>query len=95
MGMKKIDATDYTVGVVGAGAMGQGIAQVSAQGGMRTIILDVKPGAAEAAKASGADIRLGEMAEAIYAKLDAKGFGSMDFSGVFKDLTGELGRGAN
>lgn len=52
MGMKAIDAADYTVGVVGAGAMGQGIAQVSAQGGMRTIILDVKPGAAEAAKAT-------------------------------------------
>lgn len=50
--MKAIDAADYTVGVVGAGAMGQGIAQVSAQGGMKTIILDVKPGAADAAKAT-------------------------------------------
>ena len=60
--MKKIDATDYTVGVVGAGAMGQGIAQVSAQGGMRTIILDVKPGAAEAAKATIAG-RLDRMVE--------------------------------
>jgi len=62
VGMKKIDATDYTVGVVGAGAMGQGIAQVSAQGGMRTIILDVKPGAAEAAKATIAG-RLDRMVE--------------------------------
>ena len=51
--------------------------------------------AAGAAKSAGAEIRLGELAEAIYAKLDEKGFGGMDFSGVFKDLTGELGRGAN
>ena len=50
--MKAIEAADYVVGVVGAGAMGQGIAQVSAAGGMRTIILDAKPGAAEAAKAA-------------------------------------------
>ena len=46
--------------------------------------------AAEAAKASGADIRLGEMAETIYAKLDEKGFGGLDFSGVIKDVRGEL-----
>ena len=48
--MKRVDAADYTVGVVGLGAMGQGIAQVSAQGGMRTILIDAKPGAAEAAR---------------------------------------------
>lgn len=60
--MKAIEASDYTVGVVGAGAMGQGIAQVSAQGGMRTIILDAKPGAAESAKATIAG-RLDRMVE--------------------------------
>ncbi|HSF95939.1 MAG TPA: 3-hydroxyacyl-CoA dehydrogenase [Thermohalobaculum sp.] len=48
--MKQPDAADYTVGVVGAGAMGQGIVQVSVQGGMRCLILDAKPGAAEAAR---------------------------------------------
>ncbi len=45
--MKNIDSADYVVGVVGAGAMGQGIIQVAVQGGMRTLILDARPGGAE------------------------------------------------
>jgi 3-hydroxybutyryl-CoA dehydrogenase len=48
--MKNPEAADYVVGVIGAGAMGQGIIQVSVQGGMRCMILDAKPGAAEAAR---------------------------------------------
>ena len=48
--MKHPDADDYLVGVVGCGAMGQGIAQVSVTGGMRTLIHDAREGAAEAAK---------------------------------------------
>ena len=40
----------YAVGVVGCGAMGQGIAQVSAQGGMRTILFDAREGGAAAAR---------------------------------------------
>ncbi len=48
--MKHPEADDYLVGVVGCGAMGQGIAQVSATGGMRTLIHDAREGAAEAAK---------------------------------------------
>jgi 3-hydroxybutyryl-CoA dehydrogenase len=48
--MKHPDATDYLVGVVGAGAMGQGIIQVAVQGGMRALILDARPGGAEAAR---------------------------------------------
>ena len=40
----------YTVGVVGCGAMGQGIAQVSVQGGMRTILFDAREGGAAAAR---------------------------------------------
>jgi 3-hydroxybutyryl-CoA dehydrogenase len=46
-----VDSEDYCVGVVGLGAMGQGIAQVSAMGGMRTLLFDAKPGAAEAGRA--------------------------------------------
>ncbi|MGE4149474.1 MAG: 3-hydroxyacyl-CoA dehydrogenase [Hyphomicrobiaceae bacterium] len=42
--------TDLTVGVVGAGTMGRGIIQVSAQGGMNVIAYDEKPDAAPAAK---------------------------------------------
>ena len=48
--MKHPDASDYTVGVVGAGAMGQGIIQVAVQGGMRALVLDARPGGAEAAR---------------------------------------------
>ncbi len=48
--MKDPNAPDYVVGVVGAGTMGQGIAQVAAQGGMRTLILDSREGAAEAGR---------------------------------------------
>ncbi len=48
--MKAADAPDYVVGVIGAGAMGQGIAQVSVQSGARTILMDAKPGACEAAR---------------------------------------------
>ncbi|KCZ93191.1 3-hydroxyisobutyrate dehydrogenase [Hyphomonas johnsonii] len=46
--------------------------------------------AASAAKGAGADIRLGELAEAIYTQLDEKGFGNLDFSGVIKDVRGEI-----
>jgi len=43
---------DLIVGVVGTGAMGRGIIQVSAQGGMRVVCFDEKPGAAQGAKAA-------------------------------------------
>ncbi|MDT8343197.1 MAG: 3-hydroxyacyl-CoA dehydrogenase [Thermohalobaculum sp.] len=48
--MKPADAADYILGVAGAGAMGQGIAQVAAQGGMRVLLLDAREGAARAAR---------------------------------------------
>lgn len=42
---------DLLIGVVGAGAMGQGIAQVALQGGLRVVLHDTRPGgAAEAAE---------------------------------------------
>ena len=42
---------DLIVGVIGAGAMGQGIVQVSLQGGMSVVLFDAKPGGAAAAAA--------------------------------------------
>ncbi|MEM6679186.1 MAG: 3-hydroxyacyl-CoA dehydrogenase [Pseudomonadota bacterium] len=48
--MKTPDAADYCLGVAGAGAMGQGIVQVAVQGGIRTIVIDAREGAAAAAK---------------------------------------------
>jgi 3-hydroxybutyryl-CoA dehydrogenase len=41
---------DLTVGVIGTGAMGRGIVQVAAAGGMRVLITDSRPGAAEDAR---------------------------------------------
>ena len=48
--MKAPDAADYCIGVAGAGAMGQGIVQVAVQGGIQTILIDAREGAAAAAK---------------------------------------------
>jgi 3-hydroxybutyryl-CoA dehydrogenase len=45
------NASDLVLGVVGTGAMGRGIAQVAAQGGMTVVAYDAMPGAAKAAKA--------------------------------------------
>jgi len=53
-----------TVGVVGTGAMGRGIAQIAAQAGSQVWLFDAKPGAAEQAAAA-----LGEQ----WDKLSAKG----------------------
>jgi 3-hydroxybutyryl-CoA dehydrogenase len=41
---------DLTVGVIGTGAMGRGIAQVAAAGGMRVLMTDARPGAAQEAR---------------------------------------------
>ena len=38
--MKSAEASDYVLGIVGAGAMGQGIAQVAVAGGIATILHD-------------------------------------------------------
>ncbi|MGO1461580.1 MAG: 3-hydroxyacyl-CoA dehydrogenase PaaH [Marinobacter sp.] len=43
-------ATDISVAVIGAGAMGSGIAQVAAQAGHRVFLLDQREGAAEAGR---------------------------------------------
>lgn len=41
---------DLTVGVIGTGAMGRGIVQVTAAGGMNVLMIDTRPGAAEEAR---------------------------------------------
>ena len=48
--MKNPTTDVLTIGVVGAGAMGQGIVQVSLTGGMRAVIYDAKPGGGEAGR---------------------------------------------
>ncbi|MDH5537191.1 MAG: 3-hydroxyacyl-CoA dehydrogenase [Betaproteobacteria bacterium] len=48
----KFDASrpDLTIGVIGTGAMGRGIAQVAAAGGMTVLMTDARPGAAQEAR---------------------------------------------
>ncbi len=62
------NAADTTVAVIGTGTMGRGIMQVSAEGGMRVIAYDEKPGAAEAAKTYIKGMLEGQVAKG---KLDA------------------------
>ena len=47
--------TFQTVGIVGTGAMGRGIAQMAAQAGSAVLLFDLQPGAAEAARKALAD----------------------------------------
>jgi 3-hydroxybutyryl-CoA dehydrogenase len=42
--------SDLTVGVIGTGAMGRGIVQVAAAGGMNVLMTDARPGAAQEAR---------------------------------------------
>lgn len=49
--MSRTDQGLRRVGVVGAGAMGRGIAQIAAQGGYEVSVFDSKPGAADSAVA--------------------------------------------
>ena len=58
-----VNRPDLTVGVVGTGAMGRGIAQVTAQGGIRAILFDAAPGGAAKAKAGIVDILKGLVAK--------------------------------
>ena len=48
--MNAPDSQDFTLGIVGAGLMGGGIAQVAAQAGIRTLLFDAEAGAAIKAK---------------------------------------------
>jgi 3-hydroxybutyryl-CoA dehydrogenase len=65
--MKPID--EFTLGVVGAGAMGRGIVQIFAQAGHRVVLHDAAPAAVEAARNAIAQA-LGKLAEK--GKLDAQ-----------------------
>ena len=38
--VKDAQSTDFTIGVIGTGAMGRGIAQIMAVGGMKVLMFD-------------------------------------------------------
>jgi len=60
--MLDVHRGDLIAGVVGSGTMGRGIVQVLAQCGVRTLVFDTNPGAAQAARDSVAQA-LGRLAE--------------------------------
>ena len=71
-----INRPDLTVGVVGTGAMGRGIAQVTAQGGIKAIMFDAAAGGAAKAKAAILEtlkglVAKGRLTDADVAKTDA------------------------
>ncbi len=45
-----VSRPDLTLAVIGTGVMGRGIAQIAAQAGIRTLLHDIRPGAAREAK---------------------------------------------
>ena len=71
-----VNRPDLVVGVVGTGAMGRGIAQVTAQGGMKAIMFDAAAGGAAKAKAAILEtlkglVAKGRLTDADLAKTDA------------------------
>ena len=60
--MLDVSRADLVAGVVGAGTMGRGIAQVLAQCGARTLVYDAQPGAAKKARES-ISLALAKLAE--------------------------------
>jgi 3-hydroxybutyryl-CoA dehydrogenase len=65
-------ATDLVVAVIGTGTMGRGIVQVAAQGGLRVIAYDEKPGAATIAKDYIAKVLAGLVEKGRLSASDAK-----------------------
>ena len=71
-----VSRPDLVVGVVGTGAMGRGIAQVTAQGGMKAVMFDAVAGGAVKAKAAILEtlkglVAKGRLTDADLAKTDA------------------------
>lgn len=71
-----VNRSDLVVGVVGTGAMGRGIAQVTAQGGMKAVMFDAAAGGAAKAKAGILEtlkglVAKGRLTDADVAKTDA------------------------
>ncbi len=84
-----INRPDLCVGVVGTGAMGRGIAQVTAQGGMKALLFDAAPGGAAKAKAGIVELLKGLAAKGRLTDADvAKADGNLGVADRIEDLKG-------
>jgi 3-hydroxybutyryl-CoA dehydrogenase len=84
-----INRPDLVVGVVGTGAMGRGIAQVTAQGGIKAILFDAAEGGAAKAKAGIVETLKGLVAKGRLTDADvAKAEGNLAVAGRLEDLKG-------
>src|SRR5882757_10574574 len=82
-----VNRPDLTVGVVGTGAMGRGIAQVTAQGGIKAIMFDAAPGGAAKAKAGIVDTLKGLAAKGRLSDADvAKAEANLGIAEKIEDL---------
>ena len=77
-----------TVGVVGAGTMGAGIAQVAAVAGQRVLVVDAVPGAAERAVIG---IRERVKAQVAKGRLDVDPDAALQGYGRVRDLANRIG----
>ncbi|MBN9087644.1 MAG: 3-hydroxyacyl-CoA dehydrogenase [Reyranella sp.] len=82
-----INRPDLTVGVVGTGAMGRGIAQVTAQGGIKAILFDAAAGGAAKAKGGILETLKGLVAKGRLTDVDlAKTEANLAVAGKLEDL---------
>lgn len=78
---------DATVAVIGAGAMGRGIAQVAAQGGLKVLLFDAASGAAEKARAYIAEMLDGAAKKGRLAPAEAEAaVGRLNVVGTLEEL---------
>src|SRR5690349_2320300 len=82
-----INRPDLVVGIVGTGAMGRGIAQVTAQGGMKALLFDAAAGGAAKAKAGIVETLKGLVAKGRLTDADvAKADGNLAVADTLEDL---------
>jgi 3-hydroxybutyryl-CoA dehydrogenase len=82
-----INRRDLVVGIVGTGAMGRGIAQVTAQGGIKAVLFDAAEGGAAKARAGIVDILKGLAAKGRLTDADvASAEGNLAVAGKLEEL---------
>lgn len=85
--VKNMDTGDLTLGVIGTGAMGRGIAQIMAVGGLTVLMFDATDGAAESGRAFAERMILRAAEKGTITEADAKSaVGRLSVVGALSDL---------